>query len=282
MTDGNDLGRFLRAQRARIAPARVGSPPVGSWRVTGLRREDVAAPAGVSTDCYAQLEQGLEREPSTAMMDATCAAPQLGIGSRTHPYRLARSTGAAVHHTTEAVSSELRQTMDNLPNAAAYVVNSAFRVLASNRVATALIGPEQYDQPIPYLFSNPAAHRYFLDWETVARAAVTGLRLAARQKPTHPEVSALIDKLGRTSRFAAMWDDHEVARSITTHKEIHHPDVGPMNLSYQSFDVPDAPGQQLVIATAPAASSSADALALLGTLDATRNSRYPETTNGTA
>jgi transcriptional regulator with XRE-family HTH domain len=281
MTD-NDLGRFLRAQRARITPADVGLPRIGSRRVAGLRREEVAVLAGVSADYYARLEQGRERAPSAQMMDAICAALRLGIDSRNHAYRLARLTGTAPQYSTETVSPELLQMMDKLPYAAAYVVNPALRVLTANRVATALIGPDQYDQPMRYLFSNPAAHRYFIDWETVARAAVSGLRLAAGYTPPHPEVTSLIDQLSRISTFAAIWDDHEIDGPAITRKEINHPDVGRMDLSYQSFDVRDAPGQQLVVATAPAASPSADALALLGTLDATRNSQYPETTNGIA
>lgn len=182
----------------------------------------------------------------------------------------------------ETVRPELEQMLSNLPNAAAYIVNPALRVLAANRVATTLIGADQYDQPIHYLFTHPAAHRYFLDWDTVARAAVSALRLAAGHPSPHPEVTALIDRLRRTGTFAALWGDHEVAGLTVTHKKINHPEVGRIELSYQTFDVRDAPGQQLIVATAPAASPSADALALLGTIDATRHRELPETTNGIA
>lgn len=280
MTDNNDLGRFLHAQRAQITPADVGLPLVGSRRVTGLRREEVAVLAGVSVDYYARLEQGRERAPSAQMMDAICLALRMGIDSRRHAFRLARLAGSTPQVIAESVSPELQQMLNYLPNAAAYIVNPAFRVLAANRVAKALIGADQYDQTIHYLFTNPAAHRYFLNWNTVARGAVSALRLAAGYPSPHAEVTALIDRLGRTDTFAAMWGDHEVAGLTISHKKINHPEVGRIELSYQTFDVRDAPGQQLIVATAPAASPSADALALLGTIDATRSRELPEPTNG--
>lgn len=206
----------------------VGLPDVGSRRVKGLRREEVAVLAGVSVDYYSRLEQGRERTPSAQMMD-------------------------------------------NVPNAAAYIVNPAFRVLAANRTAVALIGPDQYNQPVRYLFLDPDARDYFRNWERVARAAVSGLRMAAGFSPPHPEVAAVVDGLRQQSQdFSALWDDHTAAGLTITYKKIHHRDVGDLELSYQTFDIRDAPGQQLVVATAPTGSPSADALALLGTLDATR------------
>jgi transcriptional regulator with XRE-family HTH domain len=269
----DQLGHFLRSQRARLTPGEVGLPEIGPRRVKGLRREEVAVLAGVSVDYYARLEQGRERTPSSQMMDAICTALHLGADARDHAYRLARLTSTTPAVVAEQVSPELRQMMDNVPNAAAYIVNPAFRVLAANRTAMILIGPDQYDQPVRYLFLNPAARRYFLNWEEVARTAVSGLRLAAGYNPPHSEVAAIVGQLREESReFSTWWDDHTVAGLAVTHKKIHHPEVGRLELSYQTFDVRDAPGQQLVVATAPSASPSSDALALLGTLDATRRS----------
>ncbi|OZE83916.1 hypothetical protein CH294_06575 [Rhodococcus sp. 14-2483-1-1] len=272
MTEDNRLGDYLRAQRARVTPAEVGLPDVGARRVAGLRREEVAVLAGVSVDYYARLEQGRERTPSAQVMNTICAALMLGADGRAHAYRLARLTSSAAFVVDEAVSTDLQQMMDNVSNAAAYVVNSGFRVLSSNRIATALIGADQYDRPVEYLFLDPAARLYYLDWIVIARATISGLRFSAGFTPTHPEVAPLVEFLRRRSpEFSTLWDAHEVAGLGITKKRIEHPEVGRLDLTYQTFEVRDAPGQQLIVATAPVGSPSADALSLLGSLDATRH-----------
>lgn len=272
MTDDNRLGDFLRAQRARVGPSEVGLPDVGARRVAGLRREEVAVLAGVSADYYARLEQGRERTPSAQVMRTICDALLLGPDGRAHAYRLARLTSVTASVGLDAVSKDLQQMMDIVSNAAAYVVDSGFRVLSSNRTAAALIGPDQYDRPVEYLFLDPAARSYYLDWDVIARATISGLRYATGFTPAHPAVAPLVDELLRRSdEFRGLRDNHEVAGLTITYKRIQHPDVGRLDLTYQTFEVRDTPGQQLIVATAPLASSSADALALLGSLDATRH-----------
>ena len=118
---GNELGDFLRAQRARITPESAGLRSVGSRRVIGLRREEVAVLAGVSSDYYACLEQGRERTPSPQLMEAVARALQLGADARDHAFRLAR-LAPTTRVTDEQASPHLRQLMDSFPTAAAYVV----------------------------------------------------------------------------------------------------------------------------------------------------------------
>lgn len=259
------LGEFLRAQRARVSPAEVGLPDISARRVTGLRREEVAVLAGVSVDYYTRLEQGRERRPSAQAVDAMCTALRLSPDARHHAYRLAR-LAPSIRHSVEEVSPELLQLMDAIPDSAAYVVNSAFRVLAANQTAEALLGPNQIrDGGIDFIFLDPTARDYFVEWDVVSRASVSALRLAAGYAAPHPEVLPLIDRLLHNSAaFTALWTDHTVAGLNITFKVINHPDVGRMELTYQTLDVRDAQGQQLTIATAPAGSPSADALAMLG------------------
>lgn len=267
----NPLGEFLRAQRSRVAPADVGLPDIAGRRVTGLRREEVAVLAGVSVDYYTRLEQGRERTPSAQVVDAISSALRLAPDARQHAYRLAR-LAPSVQPAGDEVSPELLQLMDAFPNSAAYVVDAAFRVLATNSTARALLGQTQIeDGALEFIFMNPAARAYFVEWDVVARASVSALRLAAGYSSPHPALLPLIARLRRESDdFAALWDDHTVAGLSITYKVINHPDVGRMELTYQTLDVRDAPGQQLTVATAAAGSASADALALLGAVDATR------------
>lgn len=268
------LGDFLRAQRSRVAPADVGLPDVAGRRVAGLRREEVAVLAGVSVDYYTRLEQGRERTPSAQVVDAICGALRLSPDARQHAYRLAK-LAPTIQQPPGTVSAELLQLMDAFPGAAAYVVDPAFRVIATNATAQALLGPTQLEAGgLEYIFLEPSAHDYFVEWDVVARASVSALRLAAGYATPHPDVPPLVERLLRESQtFAALWADHTVAGLNITYKVIDHPDVGRIELTYQTLDVRDAPGQQLTVATAPVGSPSADALALLGTIDATRRAR---------
>jgi len=275
-TTGNELGEFLKAQRARITPEEAGLRSVGSRRVSGLRREEVAVLAGVSADYYARLEQGRERAPSPQLMEAICRALLLTPDARDHAFRLAR-LAPTTRITTEEPSHHLRQLLNSFPRAAAYVVNPAFRVIAANDIATGLIAPAHHDsQVMQYMFLDPTAKTYFTQWDQMARAAVSAIRLAAGYSPTHPEVVTLIRRLyARSTEFAAMWDDREAEGLSVSHKVIQHPTVGRLELAYQTFDVREAPGLQLTVATAEPGSPSEDALALLGTLEATQHAGSP-------
>lgn len=268
------LGDFLRSQRARVAPADVGLPDVSGRRVAGLRREEVAVLAGVSVDYYTRLEQGRERTPSAQVVDALCSALRLSPDARQHAYRLAK-LAPSFAPPPATVSDELQQLMDAFPGAAAYVVDPAFRVIAANATAKALLGPAQLEAGgLEFIFLEPAARDYFVEWDVVARASVSALRFAAGFATPHPDVPPLVERLRRGSPdFAALWDDHTVAGLNITYKVIDHPDVGRIELTYQTLDVRDAPGQQLTVASAPAGSPSADALALLGAVEATRRAR---------
>ena len=273
---GNELGEFLRAQRARITPEEAGLRSVGNRRVSGLRREEVAVLAGVSADYYARLEQGREQAPSPQLMDSICRALQLAPDARDHAFRLAR-LAPTTRVTAEEPTHHLRQLLDSFPKAAAYVVNPAFRVIAANGIATALLAPALHEgQVMQYLFLDPAAKNYFIEWENVAKAAVSGIRLAAGFTPPHPEVATLVRRLyARSPAFATMWDDHTVQGLTSVHKFIRHPEVGDLELWYQTFDVREAPGLQLTVATAEPGSPSEDALALLGTLEVTQRIAEP-------
>lgn len=265
-TSNSPLGEFLRAQRGRMTPQQAGLTTVGGRRVSGLRREEVAVLAGVSADYYARLEQGRERSPSAQVMDALCRALRLAPDESDHAFRLARLS-PEVSRTDEIVDPELLQTMDAFPHAAAYVTNTAFRVLAANTTAAALIAPVRRDgNVLATIFLDPRAKEYYANWNDVSRAAVSALRFAGGFVPPHGQVTTLVAELYEESpAFRGLWDDHTVAGLSMTRKTIRHPDVGILELNYQTFDVRSSPGQQLTVATAATGSPSADALALLGT-----------------
>ncbi|MET7280375.1 helix-turn-helix transcriptional regulator [Kribbella sp. NPDC005582] len=259
----NLLGEFLRAHRARLAPQQAGLATSTGRRVTGLRREEVAVLSGVSADYYTRLEQGRERTPSAQVVDSLCRALQLGADARAHLFRLARLS-PTVDQPAEVIAPELLQTMTAFGHAAAYVTNPAFRVLIANPAAAQLITPLQgrEENVLAALFLDPFAARFYGNWDEVARASVSALRLSTGFSPVHPEVPSLVARLyGESASFRSLWDDRRVAGLSVTRKTIHHPEAGLLELSYQTFDVRSAPGQQLTIATAASGSRSADVLA---------------------
>ncbi|GAA2212022.1 helix-turn-helix transcriptional regulator [Nonomuraea monospora] len=277
--DGNHLGEFLRARRAAVRPEDVGMPSYGARRVAGLRREEVAVLAGVNADYYTRLEQGRERNPSPQVLDALSRALRLDDDARAHLFRLAGTVpgDSSRAHVPGQVSPALRQLMDGYPHIPAYVMNRTMDILATNALADALYAPfDPADNLARMTFLDPAGRAFYTDWDRAAQATVANLRQAAGFDPDDPRLADLVRALtDGSAEFARLWNAHTVRGKTQDAKRFLHPEVGPLTLTYQAFDVRDAPGQQLVIYHAEPGSPSAQALDLLGSLHATRRQGEP-------
>jgi transcriptional regulator with XRE-family HTH domain len=259
----------LRAHRARVDPAEVGLRGGGDRRVAGLRREEVAVLAGVSADYYARLEQGRERSPSAQVLNAIGQALRLSPDARGHVFRLAGlNPNLGPGSFRDRVHPALLRLLDSFPASAAYVLNPAFDVLATNAIAGALLSPlAGMSNMVRALFEHPRAAVVFAEWPTLRENIVHALRLNAGVYPADPDIQALVgDLLSTSAEFRALWADQSVGGLTRMVKVFVHPEAGRIELTYQTFDVRDAPGQQLLVGTPEPGSRSAEAIAYLGAM----------------
>lgn len=266
------LGDFLRSRRALVTPAQAGMPSTGIRRVPGLRREELAVIAGVSSDYYTKLEQGREVRPSAHLLDAISRAMDLDDDERRHLFRLADLVPPPPGgRGRPEVSPELLGLMDAWPATPAMVLSDALDVLARNELAHALYsGFTLNDNLLRMTFLDPEGRRFYVDWQRAAEAAVANFRIGAGARPDDPETAALVAELtAGSSEFDELWNRRDVRGKTHEAKRLHHGDVGALTLGYQAFDVRGAPGQQLVVYRAEPGSSSAQNLQLLSTIAAT-------------
>lgn len=216
----SELGDFLRARRtdAALTPARTGP---GRRRVSGLRREEVAAAAGISADYYTRLEQGRERHPSDAVLEALGVALRLTTDEVEHLGRLRDAEPARTRAEGPAATgsaARMQAIVDALRPHPAYLLDRL-----SNMVAANPEGLELYDgfadleprhrNTCRYLFTDPRAERIFVDWEEIARGAVMHLRAANVAESLDPDLRELVTELSaRSPRFRVWWQEHIVER----------------------------------------------------------------------
>jgi len=269
----NDLGLFLTARRAALRPDAADIRWSGVRRVPGLRREEVAMLAGVSVDYYSRLEQGREQNPSASVLNALSRALDLGPDAREHLFRLAGATpSASLSPVSEQVDPSLHRLMDAWPDTPALVLNRRLDILALNALARALYSPfEQTENLARMVFVDPAGATFFDDWDRSAQACVANLRLALGYDPHDGATLALVEELGVSPRFGALWAKNDARGKTHEAKAFVHPDVGRLTLEFSSFDVRGAAGQQLIVYRAEPASASDHALRLLASIAATRH-----------
>ena len=274
----SELGTFLKACRARVRPEQVGLTPYGDRRrVAGLRREELALLAGVSSSYYARLEQGQSRHASPQVLDAIAAALALDPAERQHLHTLAESAGrrrmprpAPVEHADPA----LTELLDAMPGVPAIIMGRRSDVLAWNPMGHALLAghldrasagvPGRRPNMTEVVFLDPDTRDLYADWSSKARAVVGNLRLVVGAHPDDPALASLIGKLTMASPdFGALWADQTVQACATTQYELRHPLVGELTITQQTLRSIQTPDQTLVTCTVPAGSPSAAAFSML-------------------
>ncbi|WP_028708630.1 helix-turn-helix domain-containing protein [Propionicicella superfundia] len=281
-----EVREFLVTRRARLSPEQAGVPAYGGRRrVKGLRREEVALLAGVSVDYYVRLERGNLAGASDSVLDALATTLQLDDAERQYLYDLARAAGPAPRRQrtpATTVRPAVRQVLDAMADAPAWVRNGRHDIIAANRMGRALYAPVFDDPHRPvnttrFTYLNPAAREFWRDYDTIARDAAAMLRLEAGRNPHDPELIRLVGELSTQSElFRERWASQDVKFHRSGLKRIHHPVVGDLDLMFESMELPSEPGLVLNVYTTPAGSPTADSLKLLASWAATQDERQDD------
>ncbi|MEW9534039.1 helix-turn-helix transcriptional regulator [Microbispora sp. NPDC049125] len=256
MGDHEELGAFLRARRARVSPQSVGLPGGSRRRVPGLRREELAQLAGISVEYYQRLEQGRATRPSDEVLDAIARALDLAEVERAHLNSLAHPSRRIAPRSAGQASAtpppQLRRMLSLMDRIPALIINDHFDVLAANPLAIRLLVDVTAPRSgVPnlarYLFLDPGAHDFYVEWDEVAIATVGQLRLTVGQYPHDPDVAALISELtARSEDFRRLWIVGNVEQRSSGAKSLRHPALGVLRLQYQHVVPVDEPRQRLV------------------------------------
>jgi hypothetical protein len=274
-----EIREFLASRRAKVTPEQVGLPSGGGKRrVPGLRREEVAVLAGVSTDWYIRLEKGHINGVSADVLDAVARALHLDEAERAHLFDLARAakpTRAPRRRAQSRVRPSMQRIVDSMVTTPAFVRNGRLDLLAINALGRALYAPVFDDPARPanlarFNFLDPRAEDFFPDWDDAANTTVALLRTEAGRDPHNRDLTDLIGELAtRSDEFRVRWAAHNVRLHHSGTKCFQHPVVGALDLAFEAMDLPAEPGLTLTAYTAEPGAPSADALRLLASWAAT-------------
>jgi transcriptional regulator with XRE-family HTH domain len=277
-----EVREFLSTRRAKLTPDQAGVPLYGQRRrVPGLRREEVAQLAGVSTDYYTRLEKGNLRGASDSVLDAIARALQLDDAERAHLLDLARAARAGEARQPrrrarpEQVRPGLQHLLDAMTGAAAFIRNGRLDILAINPLGRAFYTPLYEGQArqvnlARYCFLDPTAPDFYPDWVDAADTTVALLRTEAGRDPYNRALTDLVGELAtRSDAFRTRWAAHDVRLHHTGSKRFRHPLVGDLSVGFNATELPADLGLTLTVYTADPGSESAEKLTLLASWAAT-------------
>ncbi|MEU6556422.1 helix-turn-helix domain-containing protein [Streptomyces sp. NPDC046915] len=262
------LGEFLKKRRAEVSPEEGGLTTGGrARRVPGLRREEVAQRAAISTDYYTRLEQG-RVQASEPVLAELAKVLHLNDDQRIYLFELA-GKGAATRPTPEErqkVQLQLRRMLDDLNTTPAFVVGRRTDILAWNHTAAALFCdfgriPEPERNFVWQMFTDTPIRRGHARWEESGRITVAQLRMEAARYPDDAQLAELVRELSeRDTHFRQWWTSHDVQTRTGGHTTLHHPDLGEIEVDWTTLLCAEDPEQQLVMWTAEPGTPAQEAL----------------------
>jgi transcriptional regulator with XRE-family HTH domain len=282
MASENSIGDFLRARREQVQPEVVGLPDFGRRRVPGLRREELAMLAGVSSDYYVRLEQGRERHPSEQVLDALARALMLTPEATAHLHDLARPAPRRRRRRARAEEARpgLVRLMDSWHLTPAFITGRRTDVLAANQLATAL--NPAYAPGVNLVRSvfleEAAARALYVDYDAIAAHVVASLRTTVGPDLDDPALIELVGELSLKSElFRRLWGRHDVHETYDGVKRMMHPTVGLLDLRYEALTTNGADGQLLIAHFAEPGTPTEQSLQLLATIIGERTQPQPQT-----
>jgi transcriptional regulator with XRE-family HTH domain len=246
MADDN-LGAFLRARRNAAAAENYPFASLTARRVPGLRREEVAELAGLSTDYYVRLEQGREKHPSEQVVAALGAALKLTKHQDDHLRLLAGLAPQAVA-ATASIDPTLAHMLGAWSGAAAFILDPLLNFTQLNPLATELFSSfADHRNLVRNVFLDPAGKRFFVDWRRAAESSVGSLRATMHQHHNAQERDALVAELRTDAEFERLWQKYDISPKTQETKLLRHERVGEIVINFHAFQVMSAPGQLLVV-----------------------------------
>ncbi|MDT3725014.1 helix-turn-helix domain-containing protein [Streptomyces sp. DSM 41972] len=269
MSEESRLGDYLRARRELVTPADLGLPSHGVRRVPGLRREEVALLAGISSDYYLRLEQGRDRNPSAQVLDALARVLLLDDTATGYLHQLAAPRPRARRRPSRrpVVPPATRRLLDSI-GLPAFVTDRTLDVLAVNPSAAALAPTVRVgENRLRSFFLDPAERELHADWAATAAQCVAVFRRRLGSDVDDPRVVQLVGELSlKSAEFRKVWARHDVRPVADKPIRMNHPLVGELNLTLSKLDVDGPDGLALAAYHAEPGSEDAERLALLASL----------------
>ena len=252
-------------------------------RTSGLRREEVAALSGISTDYYSKIEQHDGPVPSQQILGSIARGIQLNLDERDHLFRLAGYASPSRAVRQDHVNTGLMRVLNRLEDTPAQVVTMLGETLVQTRLAVALLGDETNHtgarrNRVYRWFTDPTDQEHYpeADRERQGRAQASGLRVVYGEAGPQSRAGVLVKELLKVSpEFSKVWESQVVAARFEDHKTIVHPELGQIELDCQTLYSEDR-SQALLVLTAAPRSEAADKLALLAVLGQEQFANNPQ------
>lgn len=255
----SEFASVLRSWRERVSPAEVGLPTGAGRRTAGLRREELAALAGVSVDYIVRLEQGRATNPSVQMLGALARALRLSDDERDHLYRVGGAAAPTVGVVPRHVTPGVLRMMDRLGDVPMAVFTATHDFLLWNPLWAALVGdPSRFvgiERNLVWRhFTNGHDGVEFDDVheEEFASDLAADLRSAVGRYPDDAGLAQLVARLRAVSpEFERRWKTARVAEHRSSRKTVTRTPVGPITVDCDVLSVPGGDLRVVVYTTVP-------------------------------